>query len=263
MGYFAPGLGAQANPYRPQGFWDDVSSAVNTIAPIAVPIITSLLAAGPPQSLQQQGGLQQGQGFRAQGTGLPLQQQQGAMYRPQGFWDDVSSAVNTIAPIAVPIITSLLAAGPPQNLQQGFRTQGAGMPMQQQGGMYRPQGFWDDISSAVNTIAPIAVPIITSLLAAGPPQTAQGFRAQAAGLPMQGLGYQPQSFWDDISNVTRVVVPIVTSLLAAGPPAMQGGAQTTNPQVNAALQTLLASLQQGQQQGTVQQQPQTVAAGAR
>jgi hypothetical protein len=266
---FAPGAGAQTYPYRQQGVSDDITSAVSAVA---VPIVASLLSAGQPQ-----------QGFRSQGVGLPQQQQAGT-YQQQSFWDDVGN----ITRVALPIITSLLSAGP-QNLQQqglqqqglqqqgSFRAQGAGWPQQQQAGSYQPQGFWDDIGN----ITRVAVPIITSLLAAGPPHLQQQglqqqglFRAQGVGLPQQQQAgtYQQQSFWDDIGNITRVAVPIITALLSAGPPGMQGGVAGagqqnvyagTNPQVNAAIQTLLASLQAQQQQGAAQQQPQTVPAGAR
>lgn len=203
-----------------------------------------------------------GQQFGGQHYQQPYQQQQYA-YRPQALWDD-ASAMNAIVPIAVPIITALLSAGPQyQQQQQAFRAQAPGFPLQQQmGQQYQPLGpGGNDVGTVVNTI----VPIIASLLSTGPQLQHQGFRAQQ----------QPPSFWDDINNVTRVAVPIITALLSAGPPGMQtgfrdGGAQNVyaNPQVNAALQTLLASLQQAQQQGgvqqqPVQQQPQTVAAGAR
>jgi hypothetical protein len=209
-----------------------------------------------------------GQQFGGQHYQQPYQQQQYA-YRPQGSSDDFS-AMNAIVPIAVPIITALLSAGSQyQQQQQAFRPQVQGFPLQQQmGQQYQPLGLGgSDVGNVVNTI----VPIIASLLSTGPQLQHQGFRAQ-----QQPFGFQQQqSFWDDINNVTRVAVPIITALLSAGPPGIQagfrdGGAQNVyaNPQVNAALQTLLASLQQAQQQGgvqqqPVQQQPQTVAAGAR
>jgi hypothetical protein len=214
-----------------------------------------------------------GQQFGGQHYQQPYQQQQYG--RPQGLWDDVN-AMNTIVPIAVPIITALLSAAPQfQQQQQGFRPQAPGFPLQaQMGQQYQPMGpGGNDLGSLVNTIAPI----VASLLSAGPQMQHQGFRAQAGFVPFQQqpFGYQQQSVWDDINNVTRVAVPIITALLSAGPTAIQagfrdGGAQNVygNPQVSAALQTLLASLQQAQQQGgvqqqPVQQQPQTVAAGAR
>ncbi len=179
--------------FRPQSFWDDLSSAVNTVAQVAGTAGQIANQLGPFLPFQAQ-------------PQLPMQAQ--PQFRPQSFWDDLSNAVNTAARVAgtATQIAGQIAPFLPFQAQPqipGYAP-AAAMPTAPQA-QFRPQSFWDDLSSAVNTVAQVAGTAGQIANQLGP---FLPFQAQPQ-LPMQAQPqFRPQSFWDDLSNAVNTAARV-------------------------------------------------------